>query len=194
MILSKRERYIVIGTVAAIGLLVLDHFVLTPYFDARSTVQTQSDEVTKQLNDASALFSKKRNLTKIWTDIQAGGLKSDPSDAESQAWHAVLDWVQEAGVNPVSLKPGRQTAKGPFLVSDFHVQATGSMSAVSRLLWSVETSSIPLRITDIQLQSRKEGTDDLNLQLGVSTLCQQATSDAHPKTAMTSLDSSEGQL
>lgn len=194
MILSKRERYIVIGTVAAIGLLVLDHFVITPYFDARDTVQQQTDQVRKDMDDATALFSKKEKLTKVWGEIQDGGLKSDSSDAESQAWHAVLDWMQQAGVELVALKPGRQTAKGKFLVSDFHASGTGSMAAVSRLLWAIETSSIPLRITDIQITSRKEGTDDLNLQLGLSTLNLQPTSDAHPKTAMTSMSSSEGQL
>ena len=47
---------------------------------------------------------------------------------------------------------------------------TGSMNAVSRFLWRVETAGIPLRVKEMQLGSRKEGADDLTVQLRLSTI------------------------
>ena len=44
------------------------------------------------------------------------------------------------------------------------------MSAVSKLLWQIETSAIPAKIKMLQLGSRKEETDDLSVHLRVSTL------------------------
>ncbi len=39
-------------------------------------------------------------------------------------------------------------------------------------MWDIETATVPIRLTDVQVAPRKEGTDDLSIQFGVSTLCQ----------------------
>src|SRR5258707_1138354 len=41
MILSRRERYIVIGTVAVVGLLALDRLFLTPLIERRQVIDAQ---------------------------------------------------------------------------------------------------------------------------------------------------------
>jgi len=52
------------------------------------------------------------------------------------------------------------------------------MNAIARFLWRVETAGIPIRLKELQLGSRKEGTDDLTLQLRLSTLYQATPSPA----------------
>src|SRR3712207_7371087 len=54
--------------------------------------------------------------------------------------------------------------------SSFRATANGRMDSISEFLWRIETAEIPLRINDMQINARKEGSDDLQLQLGVSTL------------------------
>ena len=44
------------------------------------------------------------------------------------------------------------------------------MSAVANFLWKVRTSSIPARVTDIVLSARPEGSDNLTVTVGISTL------------------------
>ena len=46
-----------------------------------------------------------------------------------------------------------------------------TMLSIANLLWSMETATIPVRVNDLQILPRKEGTNDLTLQLTVSTLC-----------------------
>ena len=53
----------------------------------------------------------------------------------------------------------------------------------ARLLWQVETTGLPLRVHEMQLGARKEGTDDLSLQLKASTLYLGADAGADPQTA-----------
>ena len=171
MVLSKRERYIAIGTVAAVAILGLDYFVFSPLKRMHDQIVVDGAQVTQDQTAANNLFTRQRNLKKVWTEMQQGGLKVDPSEAESQAYHAVLNWADAAGVDLTALKSERTSQEGKFQVISFHVTATGPLRAISRLLWSTETAAIPVRITDMQVIPRKEGTDDLSVQLSISTLC-----------------------
>ncbi|MCY3019323.1 MAG: hypothetical protein NTW87_09900, partial [Planctomycetota bacterium] len=74
------------------------------------------------------------------------------------------------GLTLSSVKPDRPESKGQ--VKEIHVQATGTgpMEAVARFLWRMHSASFPLKITEFQLGSRTDGTNDLALQLKVSTL------------------------
>ena len=44
------------------------------------------------------------------------------------------------------------------------------MSQVGRFLYRIQTATVPVRITDLTINSRKEGTDDLAVQLGIATI------------------------
>jgi len=102
----------------------------------------------------------------------AGGLKRDPAEAESQILQAVGDWARDAGLKMSSVKPERMPDKRSLQEISFQAAGTGPMNAVARFLWRLETSKVPIRIKELQLGSRKEGTDDLTLQLRLSTLYQ----------------------
>ena len=85
--------------------------------------------------------------------------------------HALRDWSQETGFALSSLKPGKTTERGDLLETSFQAAGTGPIEAMARLLWRIETASLPLRIEQLQLGARKEGADDLSLQLSLSSLC-----------------------
>jgi hypothetical protein len=74
---------------------------------------------------------------------------------------------------------------GDFEVIGFHLTGNGSTPAMGRLLKSFETAAIPVRVEEMQLTPLKEGTDNLKIELSLSTLCQLAPTDATAKTAVT---------
>lgn len=172
MSMTRRERIIAIATVGAAVLFLFDRFALTPYMNRRQFLNEEQTRITQQLNAAGDLFDRQRHLRPVWADMQAGGLELDASSAESQAMQAVVDWAKRSGVELTAIKPERITPDKQFQVIGFRIVGNGSTGAVSRLLWSLENASIPLRVTDVQMLPRKEGTDDLNVQIGISTLSQ----------------------
>jgi hypothetical protein len=171
VVLSKRERYIAIGVAAAVGLLLLDRFVLTPYAALRDSIATEQHQVMDSLTNADLLFTRQRQLRKVWTQMEQGGLKTDPSQAESQALGALLEWTRSAGVNLAALTPERTVQQEQFRVISFSVKVTGPMAAMSRLLWAMESATIPVRVTELRINPQREGVDDLSMQMSVSTLC-----------------------
>jgi hypothetical protein len=172
MILSKRERWIVIATVSVIAVLVLDRYALTPLLDAREAAGNQRTTLLGDLERSQAMLQHQRQLDPQWKTMVADGLKEDPTEAESQVLHAVGTWSKEAGLKLVSLKPERLTEKKTLQEITFQAIGTGTMAAVDKFLDRLKTAKIPIRIRDLQVGSVKEGADDYTLQVRLSTLYQ----------------------
>ncbi len=184
MVLSRRERYIVAATVGVLALALANHFVLGPLLDRRSEISAERDTMSARLEQAQSLLSRRGQVEPLWNAMRQS-LRSSPAEAESQIQHAVLDAAEEAGLALSLLKSERPADKTRLPQIAFQAAGTGSMRAVSRFLWRLETAQVPVRISELQLGSRKEGTDDLSVQLRLSTLCLPAefAPSASPKAA-----------
>lgn len=170
MILSKRERMAAVVTMVAVGLLAVDYYALEPLFAYRDQLEVEKGTQSGLMQKSSRLLANKTELRRKWGEMTTSGLSGDPSAAESRVLHGVRDWAQEAGLSLSSLKPDRTEHDKLFHKIVFRATATGNMSQISQFLWKIQTAPIPVRVTDMQLSARKEGTDDLSLQIGISTL------------------------
>ena len=188
MVLTQRERYIAIGAVGALALLLGNYFLLSPYFSSLDDVDKKLQKANQQLADTQDLFTRQRRLRPLWTQMQTAGLNLDASLAESQAQHAVLTWADSAGVTLTSIKPERQTQEGAFEVIGFEVAATGATPSISRLLWSMESAAIPIHLNEVQVGTRKEGSDDLTVRLSISVLCLPPAQDPNNKASSDASD------
>ena len=101
----------------------------------------------------------------------AFGLKRPTGEAESAVFHALREWSQESRLTLSSVKPGKATTQGDLVALTFQVAGTGPMRSVAGFLWRVENARLPVRIEQLQLGSRKDGEDDLSLQLRLSAIC-----------------------
>ncbi len=175
MVLSKREKYIAIGVGAAVGLLVLDSLIFAPYFTRRNKITVDRTALNEQTEAAAATLMRQSKLRPVWAEIQQHGLMVDPDVAASQAQKAILDWAHAANVELFSLRNERPAQEGQFQIINFGVTGTGTMNSISKFLWSLETAAIPIRVNDMQITPRREGTDDLSIRLTVSALCMTPT-------------------
>jgi len=172
VVLSKRERYIAIATFAAVAILFADRLVIGPVLDRKAAMDEEMVLVTGELEQAQALLERKKIAGPRWQEMLEAGLAAGPAAAESQTLHAIRDWSQSARLSLASLRPERVVDRGDMKEITFQASGTGGMDAVAGFLWYVESSSMPVRITELQLGTRKEGTDDLSLQVRISVLCQ----------------------
>ena len=170
MVISSRERYLAIVFVAAIAALVLDRLVLAPYLGFRAQLMLRKQTLQTELAQGKSLVARKKQLDARWQEMLAGGLKSDPADAENAALHAVIECAQDAGLSLTSVRPERTPRKGAVQEVTFQAVGTGPLVAVARFLWRLENSPLPATIVETQLSSRREGADDLSVQVRLSTL------------------------
>jgi hypothetical protein len=170
MILSQRERYLLGATIIALVILAAYYYVLTPLWDQWYNLADRRDQLQAKTEQAGLVLSRAARIAPKWKEMQEAGLKADPAEAESRVLHAIRDWAADAGLSLSLLKPDRSAGKTVLPVISFQAAGTGPMSAVSKFLWRVENADMPLRVTEVQLASRKEGTDNLSVQLRLSTL------------------------
>jgi type II secretory pathway component PulM len=170
--LTKRERNLAIGAGATVGALILYFFIISPLEQAWSDVENGQRTVLQQRNDAQLVFDKRDHLQKVWDKLHKAGLQSDASLAESQAENAISRIADQAGVNDVSLKTDSAGTEGSFQVTGLSMQGKGSMRQISQMIYLLESAPTPLRIISLQISpQQKEGTDDLSVQVGLSTIC-----------------------
>ena len=178
--MTPREKLIAGVAAAAVGVLGLNTVVVGPYVDRLRSIADETDKLTRQAGETADLFARQRRLRPVWADLTRGGLSADVSTAESQTANALYQWATSAGVAPVSLLPDRSSTENGFQVIGFRFTATGRTPAVAKLLWDVETATIPVRLTDVTVTPRKEGRDDLTVQMSISTLTLRPPEKAKP--------------
>ncbi len=181
------------ATLLTIAILLADRFVLTPIETRRQAMDLNMQKAVSGLRSARTLFSQKKELLPVWQGMIESGLTGGVSEAESQVLHAVRNWSQESGLVLVSLRPESVTDVGELEELSFQASGTGSMAAVVGFLWRLEDSALPIKVTEMQLGSRKEGTDDLSLQIRISSVCRTGeTAAAAPTPAVVTTEEEEG--
>lgn len=179
---STRERYFMIGVAVAAGLWALDRVAFTPYLEARSAVATDYEQARGEKAKLDRLRLDEHRMRRTWTELRAAGIESAPSEAEGRALHALRTWAQASGIAHLSLRPSRVNREHGFVQVIIHAGGSGSTAAVAKLLWAVESATgIPMRVDEVRLTPTREGADELQIELTVSTLC--AVPQAEPKPA-----------
>ncbi len=172
MVANRREKLIAIVLGAALVLLLVDTYLWTPY-------QQDDAKVKGDIAALSPTFTREQRLVdpgnrkKVddkWKSLLAGGLKTDPAAAESQAMRWMRTFAENARIDLQSLKPERIARNGDF--QQIRIQATGNgtTSGLANMVWQIENAPLPLRVTDLRLTARKEGSDDLTFSLNVATI------------------------
>jgi len=170
MVFSRRERIFLAATMLVLLLLGLDRYALNPLLAGYRRAVARRESLQGEMARAQSLLERSELLAPRWRQMLADGLQHSPAEAESQALHSVQSWALQSGLDLSSLKPERSSESGELREITLHTAGTGSMAAVSRFLWLVESARIPIKLKMVQLGARREGTDDLTLQLRLSTL------------------------
>jgi hypothetical protein len=169
MALSSRERYISVAVLLASGIFAMDRLGFSPYLERRRALVEDMETRNKQMTDAQQLLQRERELRQLLTGM-GGSLKADASAVEGQLLHLLHEWQQQAGVGGASFQRVLALEAHGFTHLKFHISAAGPMPAIAMLVYRVETAPIPLRVDDLHVTPKREGGDELQVQLTVSTL------------------------
>ena len=169
MKLNKRERYAGIAAAAVVGLLVLDQVLVTPLLARWTEAGERIELATIERNGAEDLVFAAERANRQWSGMIGKQLHRDAPEAESQVLNSVREWAQESGMTLTSLKPERTEKEKDFYKITFRATGGGGMAQIGRFLYRIETADVAVRVTDVTITSRKSGTDELGIQLGIAT-------------------------
>jgi len=170
MQLSHRERIILIIVTALAGVFVLDRLVVSPAWRWRQDLADRRETIVYEVRTAAILLDQRPNFEQHWNTMTRHGLPATGSDAEGQAYHAVRDWAQASGLRLESIDPEREISDSTLPTIVFRTTGTGPMRAVADFLKRLDASPFAIRIEQLQIAARRDGEDDLTLELRLSTI------------------------
>ena len=185
MVLNKREKSIALALGVIVALVLVYTFAVEPYLSARAQAQESLDTADRGLKQADSLFQRERRLRPVWAQMTANGLTATPSDAQAQLLNSLNTWIQESGIALSSMHPDHPAPEKEkqFIRVGVKLSGSGPMSAVAKLMFRLETAKIPLNVEDMQINQRKDGTDDLQITVSLSTLCLASPDNSKPGVA-----------
>jgi Tfp pilus assembly protein PilO len=169
---NAREKTIAIVLGAVVGLYALDSYLLTPQLDRLSKADASIAEHNQTLSEFDTIKRRRINASKDWRKAAADTVRSDASSAESQLLSRVRDCAQRASLALNSQKTEKAEKEKGYDRVLLKASGTGSMQQISRFLYEVQHASFPVRINDIDITSRKDGTDDLTVSITLATIYQ----------------------
>jgi len=169
MVLSKRERIILIVTALAVGALIVDKVILGPVKDGLDELKVRRDVLVADVGEAQSLFERRRLLEPRYRTMLADGFRND-TEAESRVLRALRDWSETAALTLSSVKPERVASDQGLKEMTFAVAGKGTLRAVAQFLWHIETAALPIKVKNMQIGSASEAGDSMSLQLRLSAL------------------------
>ena len=170
MVLSKRERYIAIATISTLALVAIYSLVVSPMIDDRAGLADKISKAQLEKDRGDLALKLSANLNKQWNDRITGPLKKNASLAESQVLESIVAWGKESGMTGMSInKPDRIEKEKDFSKITFRATAKSNARQLASFMYHIQTSTIPVRITDLTVTSPKE-VDDLTISMGISTI------------------------
>ena len=185
MVLTKRERYVGIITIAVLAILVLDQFIISPSVRRMDQLDADIALAGQELLNAQQLFNSSRRANREWKEIAGDEIHHGGGDPESRVLNSVRQWAQDEGMRLPSVIPQPAQQEKGFNKIVFRATGSGSMSQIGRFLYRVQTASMPVRITDLQINSTKEGTDDLSVTFGIATISPATEADKNSRAGAT---------
>lgn len=171
MVLSRRERLIAAVTLLVMMIFILDRYAVSPFFEAKENISKEKQCLEDDMRHANKIFRQRKRINDKWQEMVRGGLGSNPSAMESRMLHEIRQWSHDCGLSISSIKPDRNGNEEKILKEImFNVACRGSMDSVGQFLWQIESSQLPLRITEFQLGAREEDGRNMSLQLKLSTV------------------------
>ena len=184
MTISNREKYFTIALLIACSIFALDRLALEPYLDRRAALLQQRQETSDHLAEARQVLRDQRRLAKEMAGMQSF-FRLDPSAAEGQLLRLLQESEQASGVNGASFQRVGIVGEHGFTRLSYQAIVLGKMTAVAGFLYKVETSSLPLRMDEVQVGPKQENGDELQVHLTVSTLCRAKSKQiSHPQPAV----------
>ena len=168
--LKNRQQVLLLGALGVVGLWVADTLIVTPLVASWRSRSTNIVELRKQVRDGEQLLLRERGIRARWSSMRTNTLPTEVSVAEGRLLGAFDGWSRESRVSIMSIKPQWKRSEDDYMTLECRVDASGSLSTITRFLYEIEHDPLALKVESVELSSRDSTGAQLTLGLQVSGL------------------------
>jgi hypothetical protein len=168
--IENRQKLLLIVAALAIGILAADRLVLTPLVRAWKDRSARITELRRSVTQGAQLLEREQTIRSRWHVMETNTLPTETSAAENTLLQAFDRWSEASRVSVTSLKPQWRPTDEDYVTLECRVDAAGSMSALSRFLFELENDPLALKVEALELSTRDNEGQQLQLAVQVSGL------------------------
>ena len=155
---------------AAIILLVAWNFLIEPVSKRMDKTHQLKLSLEQEVNTMNDLLARRKEIQARWQTHIDNGLESDPAVTESAMWHMLSQWSSDSNFDLPNITPQRMPNESAFQEVIFTVSGKGTLEGAARLIWAIEQSQMPVRISSLQLGSPGPSGREITLSMRLSVL------------------------
>jgi hypothetical protein len=168
--IENRQQWLIVVTIAVVVVFAADRLVFGPLTKLWKARSTQVAELRKEVADGSLLLQREKSLRTRWDSMRANALSNNTSLAEQQLLKAFDAWSQESRVSITGITPQWKHDADDYMTLECHVDASGDMATLMRLLYDIEKDPMALKLELVDLNSRDNAGRELSMGIRVSGL------------------------
>jgi len=168
MNMKNRQQVLTVVVIAVASIWIGDRFVRAPLMGSWSQRSTRIAELRKSVNDGAMLLQREQTIRNSWDHMRTNMLPINASEAENEILRAFERWSQDSRISITSIKPQWKRLEDDYVTLECRADASGSIQALTRFLYSVEQDPLALKVESLEITSRDNDGQQLSLALQVS--------------------------
>lgn len=170
MNLNKRQQFLAILAIAALGLYLADKVVISPLTKNWKARSARIARLQEQVREGTETLKRENALREQWDEIRTNTLPNSKSEAETQMLKAFERWSGVGGVSVSSIRPQWKESEEDYKSLECRADIAGSLSAIASFLFQVERDALGVKVDSLELTARDQSGEALTLVLQVSGL------------------------
>lgn len=177
MNINKRQQLLAIAAVALVGFFVLDKLVIGPMTVSWKDRSATIAKLRESIRQGRSTLDREQTTRNRWNDMRRKSLPINASDAESAVLQKFYDWAKDSRISVSSIKPQwKRGATDDYSLFECRVDASGSLSTITRFLYEVEhsprstNSPMAFKLESVEVSARDNDGQQLTLGLLVTGL------------------------
>ena len=162
---DRRKRLLIIVSIICAGAWLGDTFVFTPMTNAWNERSARIADIEENIAKSAALLDRQPSIKARWQEMRKRALPARTTDAENLVFQEVNQWSSTSGLGITSLKPRWARIEKDKQTFEIQLEGSGGIEQVTRFVYDVETSVLPMRVEDLSITSQDETGTRLNLSL-----------------------------
>ncbi len=153
---QRRLFFLKIGVAIALGLFVLDRFVIQPTVKSWKEQTERIATLKQQVSQGRQLKAREAALRERWAAMRRGNLPAEVSAAEYAALKAVDRCKLQSQITLTNLTQTWQLRDTEgYDTLEYRLSATGSQAALGQFLYELETdTTVPVNVEECELATR----------------------------------------
>ena len=170
MKIENRQKFLLIGAIVVVSLLVADKIIIGPLLAGWKERTVRIAELKRSIEQGRQILQREDTIRHRWDNMRTNTLPDDVSLAENQVLRAFDNWSRDSRISISGIKPQWKRTADDYMTLECRADASGTIEALTRFLYTLEKDHLALKVEAVEISSRDNDGLQLTLALQVSGL------------------------